>query len=756
MILNRKKTSRRKRAERAERIEPHFGESSKSASRDICLSAEDRSVANGDRPRKTRKAASKPRRKTAKKSRNKKRSLLSRFLRGGIYWGFVLGIWGVIAVIGVVGYYGAQLPQTSSWSVPERPPNAKIVSVDGALIANRGVTGGEAMMLGEMSPYIPMAVIAIEDRRFQSHFGFDPIGFTRAMVTNLIAGRLTQGGSTLTQQLAKNLFLKPERTFARKVQELILAIWLETKYSKDEILELYLNRVYFGSGAYGVDAAARRYFQKSARDVSLAEAALIAGLLKAPSKLSPARNPKLAQARAQLVLAAMRREGFVTKNETNKALSMEPKKAKRYWSGSQHYVADLVMKELPSLIGDFQKNVIVDTTIDLKMQKLAGKIISNTLKKKGKKLRVSQGALVAMDANGAIRALVGGNEYADSQFNRATDAMRQPGSAFKPFVYLAALERGLTPASIRMDAPVKIGNWTPKNYDKKYRGAVTLSTALAKSLNTVAAQLATEVGPGNVVATAHRLGINSKLQNNASIALGTSEVKLMELTGAYVPFANGGYRITPHIIKRVKDLKGNVLYERRSENADQVIRPRELGMMNIMLQQVVEKGTGKAARIKGWQVAGKTGTSQNSRDGLFIGYTANLITGIWYGNDNGKPTNKVTGGSIPAQSWNAFMTGALKGVPIADLPGNYIGEVSVIPTARPSRPIVRAPRNIARFVAPAKPRNAAPVVIKPRQDTRQTTRIAARSVGPRPSAGLGDSNKNRQKPRTIMDLLFGG
>ncbi|MFK5979514.1 MAG: PBP1A family penicillin-binding protein [Rhizobiaceae bacterium] len=749
MILNRKKNSRRKQAER---VEPHFGEPAGKASKNVRPSADNRSIANGGKPRKPRKTTSNSRRKTTKKSRNKKRSLLSRFMRGGIYWGFVLGIWGVIAATGVVGYYGAQLPQTSSWSVPERPPNAKIVSVDGALIANRGVTGGEAMMLGEMSPYIPMAVIAIEDRRFQSHFGFDPIGFTRAMVTNLVAGRLTQGGSTLTQQLAKNLFLKPERTFARKVQELILAIWLEAKYSKDEILELYLNRVYFGSGAYGVDAAARRYFQKSARDVSLAEAALIAGLLKAPSKLSPARDPKLANARAQLVLAAMRREGFVTKNETSKALSMKPKKAKRYWSGSQHYVADLVMKELPGLIGDFQQNVIVDTTIDLKLQTLAGKVISKTLIDKGKKLRVSQGALVAMDANGAIRAMVGGKEYADSQFNRATDALRQPGSAFKPFVYLAALERGLTPASIRMDGPVKIGNWTPKNYDKKYRGEVTLSKALAKSLNTIAAQLATEVGPGNVVATARRLGINSKLQNNASIALGTSEVKLMELTGAYVPFANGGYRVTPHIIKRVKDLNGRILFERKSENADQVIRSRELGMMNIMLQQVVENGTGKAAQIKGWQVAGKTGTSQNSRDGLFIGYTANLITGVWYGNDNGKPTNKITGGSIPAKSWNSFMSAALKNVPIAELPGNYIGEVSVIPTARPSRPIAQhAPRTVARFVAPAKRRNDEPVIARP----RQTARIAAKGVGPRPSKGLGSSYENRQKPKSIMDLLFG-
>lgn len=745
MILNRKKPTRRKAAT-STRVEPHFGEPAGKLSGDIRLSASDRSVVNGhaSQKRNSSKPAPKPRRKPASKSRAKKRPLLPRLFRGGLYWSFVLGIWAMVAVTGVIAYYGAQLPQTSSWSVPERPPNAKIVSLDGALIANRGVTGGEAMMLGEMSPYIPMAVIAIEDRRFQSHFGFDPIGFTRAMVTNLFSGRLAQGGSTLTQQLAKNLFLKPERTFERKVQELILAVWLETKYSKDEILELYLNRVYFGSGAYGVDAAARRYFQKSARDVSLAEAAIIAGLLKAPSRLSPAKNPQLAKERAQLVLAAMRREGFVTRNETSRALSMKPKKAKRYWSGSQHYVADLVMKELPGLIGNLQGNVIVDTTIDLKLQTLAGKIISDTLSKRGKKLDVSQGALIALDANGAIRAMVGGNEYADSQFNRATDAMRQPGSAFKPFVYLTALEQGATPSSIRVDAPVKIGNWTPRNYDKKYRGDVTLTTALAKSLNTIAAQLTMEVGPNAVVTTARRLGINSKLQQNASIALGTSEVNLMELTGAYAPFANGGYRVTPHIIKRVKDINGNILFERKNAHSDQVVGARELGMMNTMLQQVVVAGTGKAARIKGWQVAGKTGTSQNSRDGLFVGYTANLITGVWYGNDDGKPTNKMTGGSIPAQSWKKFMTAALENIPTADLPGNYISEISIVPTLRPSR-------NLA-FNKRSKDRS---IYTPPRRETRLTKRTR-QSAGPRPMAELGGANKNRQKPKTILDLLFGG
>ena len=742
MILNRKKPTRRNQAT-SKRVEPHFESQKGAASRDVRVNSDDRVVANGahSKPRKrpVKKTATgrKAGRKTKSRSTARKRSSLTRFLRTGFYWSFVLGIWGVVVVTCIIGYYGAQMPQASNWTIPKRPPNAKIVSLNGNLIANRGVTRGEAMMLGEMSPYIPMAVIAIEDRRFQSHFGFDPIGFTRAMIKNLVAGRLTQGGSTLTQQLAKNLFLKPDRTFKRKVQELILAVWLETKYSKDEILELYLNRVYLGSGAYGVDAAARRYFNKSARDVSLAEAALLAGLLKAPSKLTPARNPKLAKKRAQLVLAAMRREGFVTKSETNKALSMQAKRAKKYWSGSEHYVADLVMKELPGLIGKLHEDVVVDTTIDLKLQSLAGDVIAKTLRTKGKKLKVSQGALVALSPTGAIRALVGGREYAESQFNRATEAKRQPGSAFKPFVYLAALEQGRTPSSIRIDAPVRIGNWTPKNYDKKYRGEVTLTTALSKSLNTIAAQLVMEVGPKTIVATAHRLGIESTLHANASIALGTSEVNLLELTGAYVPFSNGGFRVTPHIIKRVKDMDGNILFERKSENGDLVVGPRELGMMNTMLRDVVENGTGKAASIQGRQVAGKTGTSQNSRDGLFIGYTANLVTGVWYGNDNGKPTKKVTGGTIPAQSWKSFMAVAHKNLPMGELPGNYVSAVTIIPTARPSRNVGDIITNANRTVQIANR--------KPRQNS-----------GLRPVADLTGTNKNRQKPKTILDLIFGG
>jgi penicillin-binding protein 1A len=433
------------------------------------------------------------------------------------------GIWAGIAGIGITAYYGAQMPSVADWTVPDRPPNVKIISADGQLLANRGMTGGEAVSLHEMSPYIPQAVIAIEDRRFYSHFGVDPIGLSRAMVSNLIAGRMAQGGSTLTQQLAKNMFLKPERTLERKVQEVLLSLWLEHKHSKDQILEMYLNRVYFGSGAYGVEAASRRYFGKSARDVTLSEAALLAGLLKAPSKLSPARDPKAAGDRADLVLAAMREQDFIGNKEFNVAMKAPATRAASYWTGSEHYVADRIMEELPALIGDVRTDIVVDTTVDLTLQKLAEKSIRTLIQNNGQKAGVSQGALVSIDNTGAVRAMIGGYDYANSQFDRAGSAP-PAGSAFKPFVFLAALEQGRTPDSVRNDAPVKIGNWTPDNYKGKFYGKVTLTTALAKSLNSVAAQLAMEVGPAAVVEAAQRLGIESKLEANTSIALGTSEV----------------------------------------------------------------------------------------------------------------------------------------------------------------------------------------------------------------------------------------
>ncbi|TIW52791.1 MAG: penicillin-binding protein, partial [Mesorhizobium sp.] len=653
---------------RDSRIEPSFeGSPRAKSSEGFSVSEEDRVV-----PR-TRKSAAKGKSAKAKsrgRGRDRKRRGLLGIATRLAYWCFVLCIWGGIAAAGVVVYYGAKMPAATTWSVPDRAPNIKIVSVDGALIANRGASGGEAVGLDEMSPYIPEAVVAIEDRRFYSHFGIDPIGLSRAMVTNLLGGHFSQGGSTLTQQLAKNLFLTPDRTLERKVQEVLLALWLEHKHTKDQILEMYLNRVYFGSGAYGVEAASRRYFGKSARDVSLSEAALLAGLLKAPSKLSPARDPKAAEERAQLVLAAMRETGKIGDKEYKTALSAPATRAPSYWTGSENYVADTVMDELPDLIGDVRGDIVITTTVDLNLQKLAERSIRRLIDESGKKLNVTQGALVSIDDSGAVRAMVGGYDYSTSQFDRASEARRQPGSAFKPFVYMAALEAGRTPDSIRNDAPIKIGKWTPDNYGGKYYGKVTLATALAKSLNSVAAQLTMEVGPDAVVEAAHRMGIQSDLQANTSIALGTSEVTPLELTSAYVPFANGGYKPDIHFIQRITTANGKVLYAGSTGSAPRVIKADIVGMMNSMMTGTVEAGTAKKAAFN-WPSAGKTGTSQNSRDAWFVGYTANLTTGVWFGNDDGSPMKKVTGGVLPAQAWHEFMVAAHEGVPVRPLPGTW-------------------------------------------------------------------------------------
>lgn len=615
-------------------------------------------------------------RRSAPKSRRSSRKRRGFFgvLRSAAYWGMVMCLWGGIGVVGIVAYYGAKMPAATTWTVPDRPPNVRIVSVSGQLVANRGMTGGEAIGLHEMSPYIPQAVMAIEDRRFYSHFGIDPIGLGRAVVSNLVDRRFGQGGSTLTQQLAKNLFLKPDRTIERKIQELLMAFWLEHKFSKDQILEMYLNRVYFGSGSYGVEAASRRYFGKSARAVSLPEAALLAGLLQAPSRLSPARDPAAADRRAQLVLAAMRDQNRIGENELSVAMNTPAVRAPTYWTGSEHYFADRVMEQLPQLIGEARQDIIVETTVDLVLQTFAEASIRRLIDAEGKKFNVRQGALVSIDGTGAVRAMVGGYDYATSQFDRASEARRQPGSAFKPFVFMAALENGFFPDTLVNDAPVKYGKWAPRNYNEKYFGNVTLTEGLARSLNSVAVQLANRVGPAAVVEAAWRMGIESNLQPNLSIALGTSEVTPLELTAAFVPFANGGHKPEIHFVRRVTSSKGEVLYEHRPSVGPRIARADVIGMMNAMMAQTVSDGTARRAAF-GWPAAGKTGTTQNARDAWFVGYTANLTTGVWFGNDDGEATKNMTGGSLPAMAWNEFMAAAHEGVPVAQLPGGWNGRV---------------------------------------------------------------------------------
>ncbi|WP_417667897.1 transglycosylase domain-containing protein [Roseibium sp.] len=681
---------------RKQRIEPRFEDEDKASSLDLRPDHRDRATAPPAKRARKKPAKSRAKntsqrkttsgrqggrgrgggsgRRSRKTAPKRSGSWLGWLARRGLYWGSVLGIWGGIFAIGILAYYAAFLPPTSEWQVPQRPPNVKIVSASGSLIANRGDTGGEAVRLEQLPPYLPNAVIAIEDRRFRSHFGVDPIGLVRAVYINLTAGTLRQGGSTLTQQLAKNLFLEPDRTMKRKMQELVLSIWLEAKFSKDEILEMYLNRVYLGAGAYGVDAAARRYFGKSARLVTIAEAATLAGLLKAPSRYSPARNPDLAEDRAQLVLAAMHEEGYITADEAKNALAAPAKVVRRYTTASSNYVADWVMDVLPHYVGSFDQDIIVDTTIDMSMQGAAETALRNALDENRKKLGVSQGAIVTLDTAGAVKALVGGADYSKSQFNRAVYAKRQPGSSFKPFVYLAALEKGLTPETIRQDAPITIKGWSPQNYSKKHYGNVSLTRALSLSLNTVAARLAYETGPKAIIRTARKMGISSEMKSNLSIALGTSEVTPLEIAAAYVPFSNGGYGVLPHVVRRIKTVEGKVLYSRQGDGRGRVISREHVGQMNRMMSETLLTGTGKKAMLDGNRPAGgKTGTSQDFRDAWFIGYTGNLTTAVWFGNDDNSPTKKATGGSLPAVVWKETMEAEHVELPVADLPGvaNY-------------------------------------------------------------------------------------
>jgi penicillin-binding protein 1A len=586
-----------------------------------------------------------------------------------IYWSLVLGLWLLIAGIGVIAWVGAHLPAIQSLEVPKRPPSIEIMGADGRVLATRGDMGGAAVPIKELPAYLPQAFVAIEDRRFFSHHGVDPLGIARALLANVLHRGVSQGGSTLTQQLAKNLFLTQERTLTRKVQELVLALWLEHKFTKTQILDLYLNRVYFGSGAYGVEGAAQRYFGKSARNVSLAEAALLAGLVKSPSRLAPNRNPEGAERRAQVVLAAMADLGVVTDKAAEAALADAPRIVRQVAGGSGNYVADWVMDVLNDLVGRVEHDIVVETTIDPALQAVADKALAEELAQKGERYGVGQGAIVAMTPDGAVRALVGGRNYAESQFNRAVAAKRQPGSAFKPFVYLAALEHGLTPSTVRDDRPIDLKGWRPENYNREYLGPVTLTRALSQSLNTVSVRVALEVGPRTVARTAYRLGIASKLDPNPSIALGTSAVSVMEMVGAFAPFANGGMAVTPHVVERVRSPDGKILYRSNPPELGRVVDERHVGMMNAMMQETLRTGTARNAELPGWQAAGKTGTSQDFRDAWFIGYTSRLVTGVWLGNDDNSPTRKTTGGGLPVEIWSRVMKAAHQRVTPAGLPG---------------------------------------------------------------------------------------
>jgi penicillin-binding protein 1A len=640
--------------------------------------------------RRSRSRDESPRRKRKGAGR---RSLLGRT----IYWGAVLALWGVIAGIGVLIWIGIHLPPIQSLEIPKRPPSVLILGDNGATLATRGDMGGAAVPIGELPDYVPNAFIAIEDRRFYSHRGIDPLSIARALVADVFRRGAAQGGSTITQQLAKNLFLTQERTVTRKLQEIVLALWLEHKFGKTQILELYLNRVYFGAGAYGIEAAAQRYFGKSARHLTLPEAAMLAGLVQAPSRLAPSHNLEGAQRRAALVIADMTELKMIAPSAARLALAHPARAIKPPAAGSVNYVADWVMDAVNDLIGKFEQDITVETTIDPTLQNAAEHALVDTLNQKGDKLNIGEGALVAMTPDGVVRALVGGRNYGESQFNRAVDAKRQPGSSFKPFVYLTALEHGLTPETVREDAPIAVKGWRPENFERQYLGPVTLRQALADSLNTVSVRLTLEFGPAAVVRTSYRLGIASMLEPNASIALGTSEVSPLELVSAYATFANGGLAVSPHVIERIRGADGKTLYDRSQQPLGRIVDARYVGMMNSMLHETLVSGTARAANFPGWQAAGKTGTSQDFRDAWFIGYTSHLVAGIWLGNDDNTPTKHAVGGGVPVEVWSRFMRAAHAGVAPMPLPGlgdnGWFGAPAPAPAPSPPAEVSTQPPN---------------------------------------------------------------
>ncbi len=590
-----------------------------------------------------------------------------RILAGSAKIAVLVCLWVAIFGLTVLGYFALTLPDTGELTRAERRPSVTMLAADGSLLMTYGDLFGQPLTLKEMSPYLPKAVIATEDRRFYGHFGIDPFGLARALFANISAGHVVQGGSTITQQLAKNLFLTPERSLTRKIQETLLALWLEHRFSKSQILEIYLNRVYLGAGTYGVDAAAHRYFQKSARRINLYESAVIAGLLKAPTRFNPTHDRDKTAARAAQVLAKMVEARYITETQSAAAIRAGSSLATvAVTRPGARYFADWVAEQL----GEFTettRDLTVFTTLDPRMQAEAEAAISDLLVRRGGKMAVRQGALVAMAPNGAVRAMVGGRDYGESQFNRATQAQRQPGSAFKPFVYLAGLEAGLQPTDVFTDAPVRVGNWRPRDFAGHYQGEMTLTEGLAQSINTIAVQVAQRTGVRNVAAVARRLGISSPLSTDPSLALGTNEVNLTELVSAYAPFVNDGNGVWAHGIAEIRDSSGKVVFRRSGSGLGQVVSPQLAGAMNQMLSAVIDHGTGRSAALPR-PAAGKTGTTQDYRDAWFIGYTADLVAGVWLGNDDNSPMNKVTGGSLPAEAWRRFMLAATRSTPVRALP----------------------------------------------------------------------------------------
>ncbi|MBT8471944.1 MAG: PBP1A family penicillin-binding protein [Marinicaulis sp.] len=603
-------------------------------------------------------------RKRRKKARPKKRTR-------SLYQRMVIDA-GVVCLTALIGaavlfiYVARDLPDTGNLWSSDSAQRITLLADDGSPLLVQGAGFGEPIRLAELPVHLPEAILAVEDRNFYHHFGVNPVSILRALSVNARSGEIVQGGSTITQQLAKNVFLSPDRTFKRKLQELLLAFWLEQKFSKQEILTLYLNRIYFGAGAYGVDAASYRYFGKSARNVSVSEAAILAGLIKAPSRYAPTSNPVTAGKRARLVIDQMVDAGFLTRQDADAAVR-EPVALAGSPDAAAPYFVDYALQEARKLASGIDANLIVRTSFNRNTQIAAEMGLIAGVALAPDDLKDVQTALVILDGEGAVKAMIGGRDYRESQFNRATQARRQPGSAFKPIVYLAALNVGYGPNDIVLDAPVSIGAWSPANYNDKYFGEATLRDGLARSMNAAAVRVQEHVGRDQVRQAARDLGWTGALNPGPALALGTDAISPLQLAGIYAPFMNGGFRIAPHVVERIETDSGELIYERKGAFIEQAIAPSVARKLDEMLQAVVETGTGGAAEIPGYRSAGKTGTTQDNRDAWFAGYAGNLVGVVWVGHDDNSPMDGVTGGRAPALIWREAMARALPPIAIATL-----------------------------------------------------------------------------------------
>jgi len=579
--------------------------------------------------------------------------------------GVIAGLLGVM-VLGI--FVAIARGEIDSFEDLKASPNGQMIRVraaDGTVIQSLGPSFGRWLSIDQLPSEMKDAMVAVEDRRYYIHPGVDPIGITRSLYVRAIDGRWTQGGSTITQQLARNIYLNNNKEFGRKIREVILALAMETKFSKDQILELYLNKVYFGGGAYGVDAASRKFFDHGAENLSLAEAAIIAGLVKAPSNYSPTADAQAAIDRATVVVGVMQDAGMISAAEAAEVKPADVKMAKQQPQDSVRYFTDWVLPQLDGLIDETEKPIDVWTTLDLKMQRAATAAIAANAP------RGAQGALVSIDRDGAVKAMVGGTDYVTSNYNRAVTAVRQPGSAWKLFVYLAALEAGFRPEDMVEDKPVEIEGWQPKNSSGNYDGEISLRTAFAYSKNTVAAQLGQEVGASSIANMARRFGITTPINTQPSMVLGTSETRVIDMTQAFASVASNGRSITPYGISKVTTIDGEILYTAKTARSVQLVEDWVAGAMTDLMQTAVATGTGRAANI-GRPVAGKTGTTSSNKDGWFLGFSSGLTTGVWMGRDDARSIGGLEGGRAPAQAWAAYMRVAVSGRPVE----NFATEVT--------------------------------------------------------------------------------